>query len=453
MPSPSLFSRRRRWSLLAAVTALPLLAPGTAALSAPAVAGKPAPAAARAAATTHKITLVTGDVVTVTTLTDGTQTASVVRPAAATGGVRVQKVKDDLYVLPDEALPLLAADKLDSRLFDVSDLIEMGYDDTKSASVPMIATFVTPKTRTAAAPAAPKGSKVTRRFATIGGAALSADKKQARTFWTSVAPRPESRTFAEGVAKIWLDGRAKVNLKDSVPQIGAPEAWAAGYDGKGVKVAVLDTGVDATHPDLATQVDDKVSFVPGEDTSDLNGHGTHVASTIVGTGAASGGVYKGVAPGADLIVGKVLSNEGWGDDSWILAGMEWAAQSGASIVSMSLGEDHPSDGQDPLSLTVDALSEQYGTLFVIAAGNSGPETIGSPGSAADALTVGAVDKQDSLAYFSATGPLMSTGAIKPDIVAPGVDITAARSQQQSPAEGDGYYWSISGSSMATPHVS
>lgn len=112
----------------------------------------------------------------------------------------------------------------------------------------------------------------------------------------------------------------KVSLKDSVPQIGAPTAWAAGYDGKGVEVAELDTGVDATHPDLVGQIDQTVSFVPGEDTSDLVGHGTHVASTTVGTGAASGGVYKGVAPGAHLIVGKVLGNDGFGDESWECSG-------------------------------------------------------------------------------------------------------------------------------------
>jgi hypothetical protein len=253
------------------------------------------------------------------------------------------------------------------------------------------------------------------------------------------------------VAKLWLDGRVTATLKESVPQIGAPEAWAAGYDGHGVKVAVLDTGIDATHPDLVEQIDQKVSFVPDEDTSDVNGHGTHVASTIAGTGAAAGGAYRGVAPGADLIIGKVLNNSGSGMDSWVLDGMQWAAASGADIVSMSLSDSTLSDGTDPMSVAVDTLSAQYGTLFVIAAGNSGPETIGSPSAAAGALTVGAVDKRDSLAAFSATGPLVRTGALKPDITAPGVDISAARSQQMT--SGAGLYRSISGTSMATPHVS
>jgi subtilisin family serine protease len=444
--SPPALRRRRLISIAAVV---PLLAAGLAVLDSPALAAparQPAPAKAVA---TNRVTLVTGDVVTVTTLADGEQTAEVDRPDNATGGVRVQESKGDLYVLPDEALPLLSNDKLDRRLFNVTDLIEMGYDDAKSAAVPLIATYAASRAKTAS-PAAPRGSKLVRPLASVGGAALTADKKQTRSFWTTVT-RPGSTALQAGVAKLWLDGRVKAELKDSVPQIGAPEAWAAGYDGAGVTVAVLDSGIDATHPDLAGQIDDKVSFVPGSDTSDVDGHGTHVASTIVGTGAASGGVYKGVAPGADLIVGKVLGDDGFGADSWVLAGMQWAAESGADIVSMSLGDDTLSDGTDPMSVAVDTLSAQYGTLFVVASGNAGPQSIGTPAAAASALTVGAVDKQDQLAWFSSTGPLAGSGALKPDITAPGVDITAARSQQMT--SGTGMYQSMDGTSMATPHVS
>ena len=124
-----------------------------------------------------------------------------------------------------------------------------------------------------------------------------------------------------------------------MPLIGAPEAWAAGYDGTGVTVAVLDTGIDVQPPGPRRPDHGTASFVPGEDVTDVNGHGTHVASTIAGTGAASGGDYKGVAPGADLLVGKVLGGtDGYGQDSWIIAGMEWAAESGADVVNMSLGD-------------------------------------------------------------------------------------------------------------------
>ncbi|MEV6966530.1 S8 family serine peptidase [Hamadaea sp. NPDC051192] len=433
----------RAWSFgFAALMAATALTSGT-----PAV-GDPTPMdAAAAAVPTSTVTLVTGDVVTLTTLAGGAQTAEVTRPDGATGGVRLQQFDDDLYVFPDEAMPLIDAGKLDRRLFDVTDLIEMGYDDAHAAEVPLIAAYAPTQARLASNKP-PKGSRLVRQLPSVSGAALAAPKSQTRAFWTAIAG---DGTLKSGLAKVWLDGRVQADLKESVPQIGAPTAWAAGYDGTGVTVAVLDTGVDATHPDLAGQIDEKVSFVPGEDTSDVNGHGTHVVSTIVGTGAASGGVYKGVAPGADLIFGKVLGGaEGYGQDSWVIAGMQWAAESGADIVSMSLGDSLPSDGSDPMSMAVNTLTAQYGSLFVIAAGNAGPETIAAPGAAADALTVGAVDKKDRLATFSSTGPLTVTGAIKPDISAPGVDITAARSQQMT--TGSGWYRTISGSSMATPHV-
>ncbi|MET8151211.1 S8 family peptidase [Actinoplanes sp. NPDC049668] len=453
MPSPTQppapGPARRR--LIAAAAAAGLIA-ATAAIPAPANATVPGPPATAAVDSRHTITLITGDVVTVTASAAGAETVDVDRPDDAVGGVRLQQSGGDLFVLPEEVLPLLSGDRLDRRLFNVTDLIEMGYDDAKAASLPVISAYPPGKARTAA-PVTPKGATLVRDLRRVGAAALAVDKKQTRSFWTTIAPGAGKAPTAlgSGVSKLWLDGRVTADLKESVPQIGAPAAWAAGYDGRGVKVAVLDTGIDAGHPDLADQIDDKVSFVPGEDTADVNGHGTHVASTIVGTGAASGGSYKGVAPGADLVVGKVLNNGGSGQDSWVLDGMQWAAASGADIVSMSLSDSTLSDGTDPMSVAVDTLSEQYGTLFVIAAGNSGPQTIGSPSAAAAALTVGAVDKQDRLAAFSSTGPLARSGALKPDITAPGVNITAARSQQMT--SGTGSYRAISGTSMATPHVS
>ncbi|WP_433570289.1 S8 family serine peptidase [Streptomyces sp. CA-251247] len=450
-PSHASAFRRRRRQLIAAALAVPLLASGLAVLQSPAQAAPTKPPVPAKPSATHKVTLVTGDVVTVTTAADGKQIADVDRPDSAVGGVKFQEIKGDLFVIPDEAAPLMGSDKLDRRLFNVTDLIEMGYDDAKSAAVPLIATYAEPKSRTAAWPTAPRGSKLTRKLKGIRGAVLSTEKRQARTFWTSVAPQG-SATLGAGVERLWLDGRVKANLKESVPLIGATEAWAAGYTGKGVKVAVLDTGIDVNHPDFAGLIDGTASFVPEESVTDINGHGTHVAGTIVGSGAASRGDNKGVAPGADLFVGKVLGGEeGYGQDSWVMAGMQWAAESGADIVNMSLGDSYPTDGSDPMSQTVDALSAQYGTLFVIAAGNAGPETVSAPGAAASALTVAATDKQDQLASFSSTGPLAHSGGMKPDIAAPGVDITAARSQEMTDG-GQGFYRTISGTSMATPHV-
>ena len=141
-------------------------------------------------------------------------------------------------------------------------------------------------------------------------------------------------------------------------------------------------------------------------------------------------------------------------DSDILAGMEWAAATlHAPIVNLSLGGTDTPD-IDPLEDAVNRLSAEFGTLFVIAAGNEGvPLAIDSPGSADAALTVGAVDGNDALAGISSTGPRLGDHAVKPDITAPGVAITAARAAGTAlgPLVGDQYV-TLSGTSMATPHV-
>ena len=128
-----------------------------------------------------------------------------------------------------------------------------------------------------------------------------------------------------------------VQLDQSVPQIGGPAAWERGLTGKGVKIAVLDSGIDPNHADFTGRIGAQQNFTDTADTVDHHGHGTHVASIAAGTGAASGGKYKGVAPDATLLVGKVLDDTGSGSFSGIIAGMEWAAAQGADVVNMSLG--------------------------------------------------------------------------------------------------------------------
>jgi subtilisin family serine protease len=405
------------------------------------------------AAGMRTITLITGDVVHVSDMGNGRLATQTERPHDATGGVRAEMIGKDLYVIPDEVVPYLAAGKLDRRLFDITTLLAYGYDDQHSDGIPMIVSYAKGKPVSA-----PAGSTRIRNLPSINGTVVRAPKKRARSVWHSIAdtapagPRAASALpVGNGISKIWLDGRVRPALAESTAQIGAPQAWAAGFDGHGVTVAVLDTGYDSAHPDLAGRVSKAVSFVPDETPQDGNGHGTHTASTIAGSGAASGGAEKGVAPAADLIVGKVLSDGGFGDDSWVIAGMEWAARDEhAKVISMSLGSDMPSDGTDPLSMAVNRLTADYGSLFVIAAGNTGMEaTAGGPGSADSALTVAAVDNSDALAWFSTRGPRSGDYALKPDIAAPGVDILAAKAGGTAET---GYYQTMSGTSMATPHV-
>jgi hypothetical protein len=229
-----------------------------------------------------------------------------------------------------------------------------------------------------------------------------------------------------------------LSLDRTVPQIGARTAWQAGLTGEGVTVAVIDTGVDQTHPDLAGQEVAERNFSESPDSVDRIGHGTHVASTIVGTGTP----YRGVAPGARLLDAKVFDEDGFARDSSIIAALRWAADQGAKIVNLSLGdEDRP--GTDPVETAVEEISAR-GVLVVAAAGNSyRPETIGSPASTDAALAVGAVDEADAMAVFSSRGP-RHDGAVKPDLVAPGVDVTAAQA--------GGGHVAMNGTSMATPHV-
>ncbi|MEV4312151.1 S8 family peptidase [Actinocrispum sp. NPDC049592] len=339
------------------------------------------------------------------------------------------------YIIPADAMPLLATKTIDRRLFDITEL--RAYHGT----LPLIVKYASaqrPLTQTAGAVDLPS----------INAAAIKADPA---SFWPSLSGRSLT---SSGIAKVWLDGQRQALLDHSVPQIGAPTAWAAGYTGTGVTVAVLDTGVDSSHPDLATQVVGERNFSGSKDTLDHYGHGTHVASIVAGTGAKSGGKYRGVAPGARILDVKVLGDNGSGADSGIIEGMQWAAEQGADVVNMSLGTfDSPE--VDPVEEAVNTLSAKYGTLFVIAAGNSGPGagTIGSPGSADAALTVGAVDRDNQIAEFSARGPREGGGMIKPDLTAPGVGIVAARHADGRIGEpvGEGYT-RLSGTSMATPHV-
>ncbi|WP_406322885.1 S8 family serine peptidase [Streptomyces sp. NBC_01637] len=433
------------------------------AVSATAAPGTDAPDRSSASTATHQptsrtVTLLTGDRVTVNTAADGRVTRSVQGADGQLTGATTHKVGKDTYVYPDAALPYIAAEKLDRELFNVTKLLADGYGDEQSSTLPLIVTYTDAAVR-ARTQAVPSGATRTLALTSIQGAALSQKRTRAADFWssltggtTAVGGRSAGAKvqLRSGIAKVWLDGKVKADLADTTKQIGAPQVWESGDTGQGVDVAVLDTGVDTQHPDIVGQVAASTSFVPDQDIEDHNGHGTHVASTIAGTGAASDGKEKGVAPGARLHIGKVLGNDGSGQESWVLAGMEWAARDQhAKVISLSLGAG-PSDGHDPMSEAVNQLSAETGALFTIASGNAGPHSVSTPSVADAALSVGAVDASDQLAEFSSTGPRQGDAGLKPELTAPGVDVLAARSQYVT--DGEGYYQTLSGTSMATPHV-
>ncbi len=163
------------------------------------------------------------------------------------------------------------------------------------------------------------------------------------------------------------------------------------------------------------------------------------------------GKYKGIAPEVQFIGVKVLGKDGSGSESSILAGLQYAASTNASVISMSLGSDQHSQA------ICDAVSKcvKNGKIVIVAAGNSGPngKTIGCPSDNKDVITVGAVDRTDKVCSFSSRGPLKD-GSIKPDVTAPGYQIVSCRATGTSDGKAiDQYYLSMSGTSMACPMVS
>ncbi|MGH8547305.1 MAG: S8 family serine peptidase [Methylococcales bacterium] len=222
------------------------------------------------------------------------------------------------------------------------------------------------------------------------------------------------------------------------------------FTGRGIRVAVLDTGLDLQHPDFAGRSITSRSFIPGVATAqDGQGHGTHVTGTALGTRMPAQGRRYGVASGAEIFTGKVLSDQGSGADMGILAGMDWAIANQCQLISMSLGADvmmtstaYETAGQRALNA---------GTLIVAAAGNNARRSsgyfgfVGRPANSRTIMAVGALDSSLQVANFSARDTVRSAGTAV-DIAGPGV---AVYSSWPLPLR----YNVISGTSMATPHVS
>jgi serine protease AprX len=236
------------------------------------------------------------------------------------------------------------------------------------------------------------------------------------------------------------------------------------YTGRGIGVAVIDTGV-AHHHDFAKPYNRIIAFRDyvneKREPYDDNGHGTHVAGCIAGNGYASDGKYAGIAPEANIIAIKTLNAEGSGDTSDVIAGIQWVLDNRAKfnikVLNMSLGSKPKSLSYSPIDKAVSAAWEN-GMTVICAAGNEGPArgTISSPGVCPEVITVGALDdrgttstKDDKIADFSSRGPTRRMVA-KPDIVAPGVDIISLAVSTGNEEE---VYKSLSGTSMATPIVS
>ncbi|WP_192579313.1 S8 family peptidase [Dyadobacter aurulentus] len=248
-----------------------------------------------------------------------------------------------------------------------------------------------------------------------------------------------------------------VYVPDEMPAIlNVPSAWgidvtlasASSYTGNGIKIAVLDTGFDAAHPDFASRNVVTNSFVPNETAEDAHGHGTHCIGSAAGSVDVNGTRY-GIATNATIYAGKVLSNEGSGAQAWILNGMTWAADQGCQVISMSLGSRvFPGQSYDVAYERAAQYANSKGAVVIAAAGNESRRSmnqfspVGSPADCPSILAVAAVDSNLNVADFSNRG-INPNGEV--DIAGPGVDIYSSWPMPMR-------YRTISGTSMATPHV-
>jgi PKD repeat protein len=276
-----------------------------------------------------------------------------------------------------------------------------------------------------------------------------------------------------GVARIARAGRRTVDLNTSTTTIGAANWTSHSYSGGGVKVAVVDTGIDATHPAFTTSSSTavvtastvKLSAASSDpafgdnasSTDDYHGHGTHCGGIV----ASNDTTYTGVAPGTSLMNAKCFfkttSGGGSAYDSDIVAAIDWAITNGANVLSCSYGGSGTSDGNDLFTIYHDAVVDVSGVAVALAAGNSGSSsgTILLPGDGMNVLTVGAFNdnhtttlSDDSLASFSSRGPT-ADGRRKPDLCAPGYQINSCNAFWEG---SNPDFVAMSGTSMATPHV-
>ncbi len=245
--------------------------------------------------------------------------------------------------------------------------------------------------------------------------------------------------------QIQLDVSQPIVLNTTAP------GWDYNYNGTGVIVAVCDTGIDSTHPNLVGRVIAEETFIGGTP-ADINGHGTHVAGII----ASNHSTYHGIASGVSLVNVKIMTSAGTGQSSDLIEGVEWLLNGtgpGVDIINLSAGTtDIIADGDSSLARFVDAIVSDYGIVWANAAGNSGPNSasIEVPGDAINCISVANFNDQNSLnpidwsiAYSSSRGPTID-GRRKPDIAAPGTNIWSCDL-------GSGFVQKT-GTSMSTPHV-
>ena len=392
-------------------------------------------------ATTRRVTLVTGQTVTVVETDNATR-------YRVSGDARMHKVStgNATYVFP------VGVDfgKFDRHLFNVDFLVRQNLTDAETDSIPVIVSererggFVVAGDgeRTGEMLAGVSGVRQTASLRSIDAAAGRIDKDETAAAYLDL--KNDDR-----VGRVTLDVKYRVSAARTDDAVGASDARREyGVSGNDVTVAVLDSGIDESHPAIDRVVDERDFTGDGTpyDAEDVTGHGTHVAGIV----ASDDETYTGMAPNANLMDVRVLDDDGRGYTSWIVKGIEYAADRNADVISMSIGGPvNAIRSNDRYTEAIDAATER-GTLVVVAAGNDGYfgyRTVGTPGIHSKALTVGASNASSGeIADFSSRGPTPYGYYLKPDLVAPGAGVMSAE------AGTDGFV-AKSGTSMAAPVVS
>lgn len=266
--------------------------------------------------------------------------------------------------------------------------------------------------------------------------------------------------FSQGMMGLPFENEIRIPLGEAVRLTGAPDLWEDyGLTGKGVKVGVIDTGVSREHEMIKPVLKGSFSAVPDSSPEDEQSHGTWCCAAVAGQiKETPQGTLFGAAPEVSLYSLKALSDNGKGQMSWVIDCVEQAIHNyQCDIISLSLGSLYDNGGTDPISHAINTIAIENNVIPVIAAGNSFvPMSIGSPGGAAMALTVGAVSVKTPTKFapstFSSKGPTTML-TLKPDISAPGGNIIAPQYVESIlGAAKHGQYMAMSGTSMATPIV-
>ena len=295
-------------------------------------------------------------------------------------------------------------------------------------------------------------------FTTLGIAVVEADPNQfaALRDAAGTGDRRIQSVSPELVHHALLDTAARTTVaaprifQDSTDftwGLQATQVPTSRFTGLGIKLAVLDTGFDAAHPDFSGRAVTMQSFIAGETAQDGHGHGTHCIGTSSGPKSPAAGPRYGIAFEADILAGKVLSNLGSGTDGGIIAGINWAVANGCAIISMSLGADVPQ--VHPPYVAAGRRALDLGSLIIAAAGNNADRMnfnygfVGPPANSPYISAVAALNQQLDMAFFSARSLPVNGGQV--DVAGPGWQVYSSWILPTA-------YRTISGTSMATPHV-